>query len=139
MSDAKVMRVQEFRIEAELARLRKLSDGYRSAADALPLAVQLSRLVGTWRRVFVARERLVYRPRLASPDRSHALMAGTCRAQMKAVAERVELHAQRWSSSVVIASEFPLFRDQSIALAKAIETHFECDRSLLGHERRIAA
>ncbi len=141
MSDANVMRVQEARIEGELARLRKLIERHSTASDALPLAVQLTRLVGAWRRVLVARERLVYRPRLASLDGSEALMAGTCREQMKAVAERVELHAQRWSSSAVIASDFAFFRDQSTALMVAIETHFECDRSLLGDggPRRIAA
>jgi|GEM_PF-3649896 len=141
MSDAKVMRVQEVRIESELARLRKLIDGHSAGSDALPLAVQLTRLVGAWRRVLVVRERLVYRPRLESPDGSEALMAGTCREQMKAVAERIELHAQRWSSSAVIASDFAFFRDQSASLMVAIETHFECDRSLLGDSApsRIAA
>ena len=97
--------------------------------------------MGAWRRVLVARERLVYRPRLASLNRSEALMASTCREQMKAVAERVESHHQRWSSSAVITSDFAGFRRQSIALMVAIETHFECDRSLLGASgpRRIVA
>ena len=141
MRDPKMMRVQEARIEGELARLRKLIKAHRGPSDALALAVQLTRMVGVWRRVLVARERLVYRPGLASLDGSEALMAGTCHEQMKAVSERVESHAQRWSSSAVIANDFAFFRDQSAALMVAIETHFECDRSLLGGEGpcRIAA
>ncbi len=141
MGDITMMRVQEARIEGELARLRKLIERHSGSADALPIAVQLLRLLGAWRRVLVARDRLVYRPRLASLNGSEALMAGTCREQMRAVAERVESYAQRWSSSAVIASDFGFFRDQSTALMVAIETHFDCDRSLLGNagERQIAA
>ena len=141
MGDIKMMRVQEARIEGELARLRKLIESHPAASDCLPLAVQLLRTVGAWRRVLVARERFVYFPRLTSLDGSEALMASTCREQMQAVAERVESYAQRWSSSAVIARDFDTFRNQSIALMVAIETHFECDRALLGDAspRRLAA
>jgi len=141
MSDPTVMRVQEARIEGEMARLRKLIAHYSGASDALPVAVQLIRMVGAWRRALCARERFVYRPRLASCDSSQAQMARTCREQMKAVADRVEAHSRRWSSSAVIASEFARFRHQSAALMIAIETHFQCDRSLLGDssDSQIAA
>ena len=132
MSDPLMMRVQEAKIERELACLKVLIEDYPAANDALPLALQLARLVGTWRRVLIARERLVYAPRMASSDRGDALMAATCREQMRAVADRVEYYAQRWSSSAVIASDFARFRHQCMALVAAIETHFDCDRSLLG-------
>jgi len=142
MTDANEMRVQEVRIRSELARLRRMLRSYSGAPDALSLAVQMTRMVGAWRRIIVARERFVYQPRLASPSEADALIARTCQERMMTTARRVRNFAWNWSSSALIASDFDRFRYQATALMVAIEAHFDCDRSLLGVDdgaRRIAA
>lgn len=106
-------------------RLIDLIDDYRCEADALPIAVQFSRLVGLLR-VHLAQEDVQLYPELvASNDREVTKLALAYVSEMGGLANELELSARRWSSSAVIAADFVDFaesmRDLVLQLAFRIE------------------
>ena len=106
-------------------RLLGMVDDYRGPADALPIALQVGRLVGLLR-VHLAQEDVQLYPKLiASGDREIAKLALAYVAEMGGLANELELFARHWSSSAVIAAGFADFaeaaRDLVLQLAFRIE------------------
>lgn len=87
-------------------RLIDMIDEYRGDADAPPVALQFNRLFGLLR-VHLAQEDVQLYPDLvASGDHQTANVALAYVLEMGGLASELELFAQRWSSSAVIASDF---------------------------------
>lgn len=106
-------------------RLVDLIDGYRCAADALPIAFQFNKLVGLLRIHLAQEDVQLYPDLMASGDHQVARLALTYVAEMGGLASELELFAQRWSSSAVISGAFAEFseaaRELILQLAFRIE------------------
>ena len=106
-------------------RLIDLIDGYGGESDAMPIAVQFSKLAGLLRVHFAQEDVLLYPALVASGDRQIARLALTYVAEMGGLANELESFAKRWPSSAVIAGSFPEFaaaaRELVLALAVRIE------------------
>ena len=112
-------------------RLLDLVNEYRSAADALPIALQLNRLVGLLR-VHLAQEDVQLYPELiASGDPETARMALAYASEMGGLAGELELFAQRWSSSVGIAAAFAEFAEVTRELMLRLATRIERENRYL--------
>lgn len=132
MIDVELVRAHEDELEQQSARLVAFARAYTGPACAYAIEVQLTRLVGTWRRLLMWRDRLIYQPLAASGDIGLADVATRCHARMAVLGGRIEEFAQRWSSSVLIAAEPQRFTAEVIALGSALATRFDGDRALLG-------
>jgi hypothetical protein len=106
-------------------RLIDLIDDYRHDGDALPIAIQFSKLVGLFRVHFAQEDVQLYPELVALGDRDVARLALTYAAEMGGLANELERFVRRWPSSAVIASNFAEFadaaRDMVLALAVRIE------------------
>jgi hypothetical protein len=107
-------------------RLLDLVNEYRSAADALPIALQLNRLVGLLR-VHLAQEDVQLYPELIASGR----MALAYASEMGGLAGELELFAQRWSSSVGIAAAFAEFAEVTRELMLRLATRIERENRYL--------
>ena len=106
-------------------RLLDMIDHYRCEVDALPIILQLNRLIGLLR-VHLAQEDVQLYPELVgSADPEIARLAQAYVSEMGGLAIDLELFAQRWSSSAVIAGQFSEFseaaRDLILLLAVRID------------------
>lgn len=135
MIDIELVRAHEDELEQQVARLLDLANSYSGPPAAYGLNLQLTRLIGCWRRLLMWRDRLVYRPLASSDDDEMIALGLRCHDRMLVLGERIEGFAIRWSSSVLIATEFPRFRAEIIALTAAMQTRFDGDRALLGLSR----
>jgi hypothetical protein len=106
-------------------RLIDLIDEYRHDGDALPIAIQFSKLVGLFRVHFAQEDVQLYPELVALGDRDVSRLALTYAAEMGGLANDLEKFVRRWPSSAVIASNFAEFadaaRDMVLALAVRIE------------------
>jgi hypothetical protein len=120
----------ELRSQHDLAlrmaeRLIDLIDEYRGDADAPPIALQFNKLFGLLR-VHLAQEDVQLYPELAaSGDRQIANMALAYVSEMGGLASELELFAQRWSSSAVIASDFYGFAEAARELVLRLAFRIE--------------
>ena len=112
-------------------RLIDLIDEYRGDADAAPLALQFNKLFGLLR-VHLAQEDVQLYPELVnSDDRQVASMAGAYISEMGGLASELELFAQRWSSSAVIASDFFEFAEAARELVLRLAVRIEREERYL--------
>jgi hypothetical protein len=125
MTELTDLRQQHDAALAMADRLIDLIDEYREEDDALPIAVQFSKLVGLLRVHFAQEDVLLYPALVASGDGEVARLALSYAAEMGALAHEIEGFVRRWSSSAVIAGDFPTFaaaaRELVLALAVRIE------------------
>lgn len=111
--------------------LLDLIDAYRCEADALPIAVQITKLIGLLR-VHLAQEDVQLYPELvASGDREIAKMALAYVAEMGGLAHELEQFARRWSSSAVIATDFADFAEAARELVLQLAFRIERENRYL--------
>ena len=138
-----LLRARETELERQMARMLELIDHVSGSANALELELQLHRMVGQWRAIFVVRERIVYGPARAGGDRSRAIIAAACQQRMEALADEVDEFARCWSSSALISTAFARFRATALVLVGAMATRLDGERRLLGKRdeepRRLVA
>ena len=112
-------------------RLIELIDDYRCEEDALPIAVQFSKLVGLLC-VHLAQEDVQLYPKLvASDDGKTAKLALAFVAEMGGLALELELLARRWSSSAVIAGDFAEFAEATRELILQLAVRIERENRYL--------
>jgi hemerythrin-like domain-containing protein len=112
-------------------RLLDLVADYRCEADALPIALQLNKLVGLLR-VHLAQEDVQLYPRLlASGDRDIAKLALSYVSEMGGLAHELEQFIRRWSSSAVIAADFADFAEAAQELVLQLSFRIERENRYL--------
>lgn len=112
-------------------RLLELVDTYRCDADAYPIALQFNKLVGLLR-VHLAQEDVqLYPDLMSSSDARTARLAKTYVAEMGSLAFELELFAQRWSSSAVIATDFDEFAQATRELILQLVVRIERENRYL--------
>lgn len=112
-------------------RLLDLIDSYRGDVDAYPIALQFNKLVGLLR-VHLAQEDVqLYPDLMASSDSKTAKLAKAYVAEMGSLASELELFAQRWSSSAVIATDFDEFAEATRELILQLVVRIERENRYL--------
>jgi len=112
-------------------RLIDLIDDYHGEEDALPIAVQFSKLAGLFRVHFAQEDVQLYPELVAMGDREVARLAITYAAEMGGLANELETFVRRWPSSAVIASSFAEFAAAARQLVLALVVRIERENRFL--------
>ena len=112
-------------------RLIDLADHYRPGTQAIPILLQLNRLLGILR-VHLAHEDVELYPSLmASGDSEVARTAATYFAEMGGLATDLEYFSRHWSCSVSIAGNIDEFRHDLHELVLALAVRIERENRYL--------
>lgn len=112
-------------------RLIDLVDNYDCRADAIPILMQLNRLLGTLR-VHLAHEDVVLYPKLKeSSDPAVAQTATAFIEEMGDLAMHLEVFAQQWSCSASIAGNIDEFCEGAHQLLLALAVRIERENRYL--------
>jgi hemerythrin-like domain-containing protein len=112
-------------------RLIDMIDEYRHDGDALPIAIQFSKLVGLFRVHFAQEDVQLYPELVALGDREVARMTLTYAAEMGGLANELERFVRRWPSSAVIAGSFNEFADAARGMVLALAVRIERENRFL--------
>ena len=131
MVNTEILRQQHDTALSMADRLIDLADNYDPATAAIPILMQLNRLLGILR-VHLAHEDVELYPRLmASPDPNVARTAGTFVAEMGSLAADLECFARHWSCSAGIAANIEEFREGVHELVLALAVRIERENRYL--------
>ena len=120
MARTTIMRAQVDAANAMLDRIRIAMNAYDGDAAAYPLALDLSRLAGILRIHFALADRTLYPVLIASGCPATTALAQDFQREICTLANRFERFNLRWSSSIAIASDFTLFRNEAAVMIMAI-------------------
>jgi hypothetical protein len=131
MVNTEILRQQHDAALTMADRLVDLVDNYDPRSAAIPLLMQLNRLVGILR-VHLAHEDVELYPKLmASRDPAVARMAGIYVAEMGGLAIDLECFARHWSCSASIAGNFDEFREGVHELVLTLAARIERENRYL--------
>jgi hypothetical protein len=126
-----ILRAQHDEALAMADRLIELADQSDPRAAAIPILMQLNRLLGLVR-VHLAHEDVgLYPALIASPDPQVARTAQRFVEEMGGLAFDFEWFARRWSCSVSIAGDIDAFREGAHRLALALAVRIERENRYL--------
>jgi len=131
MVNTQILRQQHDAALLMADRLIDLVDNYNCPTAAIPILMQLNRLLGILR-VHLAHEDVELYPRLMkSSDPEVARTAATFVAEMGSLAMDLEWFAQHWSCSASIAGNIDEFREGAHQLVLALAVRIERENRYL--------
>jgi hypothetical protein len=131
MVNTEILRQQHDAALSMADRLIDLADNYKPATPAIPILMQLNRLLGLLR-VHLAHEDVELYPRLIdSSDPNVARTAANYFAEMGGLATDLEYFSRHWSCSVSIAGNIDEFRHDLHELILALAVRIERENRYL--------
>lgn len=112
-------------------RLIELVDNYNPASAAIPILMQLNRLLGILRVHFACEDIELYRWLMESRDPNVARTARVHFDEMGGLSNDFECFARHWSCSASIANNFDEFREGTHELMLALAVRIEREHQYL--------
>lgn len=131
MAKFDLLRAQHDDALAMAGRLIELADHYDPRSAAIPLLMQLNRLLGLLRVHFAHEDVELYPELTASTDPLVARTAKRFVDEMGGLAVELECFARRWSCSASIAGKIDEFREGAHQLLMALAVRIERENRIL--------
>ena len=108
-----------------MLRLVNLAQGFQGPDQALPIAVDLAKLVQLLRHHLATEEEWFYPAMIDSDEPLAAALATAYRDEVGGIAEEVESFLAQWNSSTVIGLRFMQFRQELFCLLRKLEDRID--------------